>query len=138
MRWGSGPAHGPGNGSFAGPAASDTGGSVLAGLSDGTRVRADLVVNCPGRSSILAARADPLVSALLARGSARRDPLGLGFATHPDGRLVSAGGLPVWTLGQLRRGELWESTAIPEIRDQAAGIAGSILARARAGTREVA
>jgi uncharacterized NAD(P)/FAD-binding protein YdhS len=118
--------------------ASDTGGSVLAGLSDGTRVRADLVVNCTGRASILGSRDDPLVSGLLARGSARPGPLGLGFATHPDGRLVSAGDLPVWTLGQLRRGELWESTAIPEIRDQAADIAGSILARARAGTREVA
>jgi uncharacterized NAD(P)/FAD-binding protein YdhS len=51
---------------------------------------------------------------------------------------VSAGALPAWTLGQLRRGELWETTAIPEIRDQAADMAGSILARVRAGTREVA
>lgn len=77
-------------------------------------------------------------TAVLARGSARRDSLGLGFATHPDGRLVSADELPAWTLGQLRRGELWESTAIPEIRDQAAELAGSILARAGADTREVA
>jgi uncharacterized NAD(P)/FAD-binding protein YdhS len=118
--------------------AADTGDAVLTGLSDGTRIRAGLVVNCTGRASILGAGDDPLVSGLLARGSARRDPLGLGFATHPDGRLVSAGDLPVWTLGQLRRGELWESTAIPEIRDQAVDIAGSILARARAGRREVA
>ena len=118
--------------------ARDTGGSLLVGLSDGTRVQAGLVVNCTGRASILDAGDDPLVGGLLARESARRDPLGLGFATYPDGRLVSAGELPAWTLGQLRRGELWETTAIPEIRDQAAGIAGSILARARAGTREVA
>jgi uncharacterized NAD(P)/FAD-binding protein YdhS len=94
------------------------------------------VVNCTGRSVL--SSGDPLVSGLLARGSARRDPLGLGFVTHPDGRLESADELPAWTLGQLRRGELWESTAIAEIRDQAAGLAGSILARARSGTREVA
>jgi uncharacterized NAD(P)/FAD-binding protein YdhS len=118
--------------------ASDGGGPVLVGLSDGTRVHADLVVNCTGRGSIVDSRDDPLVSGLLARGSARPGPLGLGFATHPDGRLVSSDHLPAWTLGQLRRGELWESTAIPEIRDQAADIAGSILARVRAGTREVA
>jgi uncharacterized NAD(P)/FAD-binding protein YdhS len=117
--------------------ARDTGASLIAELSDGTSVQADLVVNCTGRGSVLDS-GDPLVNGLLARGSARRDPLGLGFVTHPDGRLVSADELPAWTLGQLRRGELWESTAIAEIRDQAAGLAGSILARARAGTREVA
>jgi uncharacterized NAD(P)/FAD-binding protein YdhS len=117
--------------------ARDTGASLIAELSDATSVEADLVVNCTGRRSILDSD-DPLVSGLLARGSARRDSLGLGFATHPDGRLVSADELPAWTLGQLRRGELWESTAIPEIKDQAAELAGSILARADAGTREVA
>jgi uncharacterized NAD(P)/FAD-binding protein YdhS len=104
-------------------------------LSDGTSVRADLVVNCTGRSTAPEPDDDPLVSALLARGSVRRDSLGLGFATHPDGRLVSPGQLPAWTLGSLRRGELWESTAIPEIRDQAAGLAGSIFTRARVGGR---
>jgi uncharacterized NAD(P)/FAD-binding protein YdhS len=117
--------------------ARDTGASLIAELSDATSVQADLVVNCTGRCSLLDS-GDPLVSGLLVRGSARRDSLGLGFATHPDGRLVSADELPAWTLGQLRRGELWESTAIPEIRDQAAELAGSILAHARAGTREVA
>jgi uncharacterized NAD(P)/FAD-binding protein YdhS len=113
-------------------AAADSGGSVVVGLSDGTSVRADLVVNCTGRSGAVESGDDPLVAALLARGSARRDPLGLGFATHRGGRLVSADDLPAWALGPLRRGELWESTAIPEIRDQAAEIARSILARARA------
>src|ERR1700761_6522359 len=82
--------------------AGDSGDSVLAGLSDGTQVRAGLVVNCTGRASILGSD-DPLVSGLLARGSVRPDPLGLGFATHPDGRLVSAYDLPAWTLGQPRR-----------------------------------
>ena len=46
---------------------------------------------------------------------------GMGFRTV-DGRVVDASGstdAPVWTLGALRRGELWESTAVPEIRSQA-------------------
>jgi uncharacterized NAD(P)/FAD-binding protein YdhS len=111
-------------------AATDSGGSLVVGLSDGTSVRADLVVNCTGRYGAVESGADPLVAALLARGAARRDPLGLGLATQRGGRLASAEDLPAWTLGPLRRGELWESTAIPEIRDQAAEIARAILARA--------
>ena len=103
------------------------------------------MINCTGRSATPDPGDDPLVRALLARGSVRRDSLGLGFATQPDGRLSPAADaapghadLPAWTLGSLRRGELWESTAIPEIRDQAAELATSILARVGAGTREVA
>ena len=123
--------------------ARDHEGGLTVGLSDGTTVEADLVINCTGRSATPDPGDDPLVRALLARGSVRRDSLGLGFATHPDGRLspaarAAAGDLPAWTLGSLRRGELWESTAIPEIRDQAAELAASILARVGAGTREVA
>jgi uncharacterized NAD(P)/FAD-binding protein YdhS len=118
--------------------AQDNGIGLTVGLSDATSVRADLVINCTGRSATPEPGDDPLVSALLARGSIRRDSLGLGFATHPDGRLVSADDLPAWTLGSLRRGELWESTAIPEIRDQAAALAGPVLARANASKREVA
>jgi uncharacterized NAD(P)/FAD-binding protein YdhS len=117
--------------------AQDHGSGLVVGLSDATRVRADLVVNCTGRSATPEPGDDPLVSVLLARGSIRRDSLGLGFATHPGGRLVSADDLPAWTLGSLRRGELWETTAIPEIRDQAAELARSILAHA-AAKREVA
>jgi uncharacterized NAD(P)/FAD-binding protein YdhS len=126
-------------------AARDHEGGLTVGLSDGTTVEADLVINCTGRSATPDPGDDPLVRGLLARGSVRRDSLGLGFATQPDGRLSPAADaapghadLPAWTLGSLRRGELWESTAIPEIRDQAAELATSILARVGAGTREVA
>lgn len=38
----------------------------------------------------------------------------------------------VWTLGAPRRGELWETTAIPEIRAQAAAIVEEVLAPAAA------
>ena len=34
----------------------------------------------------------------------------------------------MWTIGPLRRGGLWESTAIPEIRTQAAALAGEVMA----------
>ncbi|MDQ2624022.1 MAG: hypothetical protein M3Y20_02555, partial [Actinomycetota bacterium] len=45
-----------------------------------------------------------------------------GRLLDPDGRL----GAPVWTLGALRRGELWESTSVPEIRAQARGLASEL------------
>ncbi len=47
-----------------------------------------------------------------------------------DGRLLDGNGTtsaPLWTLGALRRGELWESTAVPEISDQARDLATEIL-----------
>ena len=87
--------------------------------------------------------ADPLLDQLLATGTARPGPLGLGLATD-DGRLLAdredAEGLPVWTLGALRRGELWESTAIPEIRAQAAELAVRVMDRlvVRAATTDAA
>src|SRR5262249_46746283 len=34
---------------------------------------------------------------------------------------------PIWTLGSVRRGELYESTAVPEIRTQAAQLAAAVL-----------
>jgi uncharacterized NAD(P)/FAD-binding protein YdhS len=68
---------------------------------------------------------DPLIGQLVADGIASHDAVGLGVATDGEGRLCSPDGVrrPVFTLGALRRGELFESTAIPEIRAQAAAIA---------------
>ena len=82
----------------------------------------DRVVNC--------ARADdhsghPLIRSLLAGGLATLDPSGLGLRTW-DARMVDARGIPrdgLWAIGPVRRAELWETTAIPEIREQAAELA---------------
>ncbi|MDT7558508.1 MAG: hypothetical protein QOI68_2978, partial [Pseudonocardiales bacterium] len=41
--------------------------------------------------------------------------------------------LPLWTLGPPRKGQLYESTAIPEVRAQAASLARSINATLTAG-----
>ena len=71
-------------------------------------------------------RGHPLLCALLESGLARLDGLGIGLATDEEGGLLDAGGRTsslLSTLGPLRRGSLWESTAIPEIRAQAAVLA---------------
>ncbi|MBV8930940.1 MAG: FAD/NAD(P)-binding protein [Kutzneria sp.] len=99
-------------------------------LSDGASLRVAAVVNCTGVHEYVGRVSDPLVDELVATGGARPGPLGLGFDTAPDGRILPADGrrVPVWTLGSPRRGTLWETTAFPEIRKQARDIAASVLA----------
>ncbi len=60
------------------------------------------------------------------------DPLGLGLLTDNDGALIGRDGARsnvVFTLGPTRRGTLLETTAIPEIREQAASLARRLLAQ---------
>lgn len=100
---------------------------LRAELSGGPTLHVGWVIDCtgPGRRPD-----DPLWRALFAAGTAVAGPLGMGVATR-DGRLVDARGeaaAPLFTLGAPRRGELWETTAIPEIRAQAAELARRLLA----------
>ncbi|MGW3669407.1 FAD/NAD(P)-binding protein [Streptomyces sp. NPDC005141] len=112
-------------------------GVVVVRLSDGRTLRVGAVVNCTGAQTDLRRTGDPLVRCVLERGYARTGPAGLGFDTSGDGRLLPADGgaaLRLWTIGAARRGNLLESTAIPEIRAQAAQVADRVLA-ALAGRR---
>ncbi|WP_375474689.1 FAD/NAD(P)-binding protein [uncultured Jatrophihabitans sp.] len=107
-------------------------------LSDGTEVRAAAVLNCTGSCTSINRSADPLIMNLTSSGLIRSGPLDLGLATDERGRLLpdrTSGAAAIsalepaamWTLGPLRRGELWESTAVPEIRAHAARLAGDVL-----------
>jgi uncharacterized NAD(P)/FAD-binding protein YdhS len=92
---------------------------------------ADAIVNCTGPLLDLAATTDPLLAALRDRGLIAPDPLALGLATTVDGSVVGADGAVVdglFTVGPARKGTLWESTAIPEIRAQAAEVAALLSA----------
>ncbi|MFS0886251.1 FAD/NAD(P)-binding protein [Aeromicrobium sp. 179-A 4D2 NHS] len=98
-------------------------------LEDGTVREVGWVVNCTGPDLDVRDLGDPLVDGLLESGLATCATAGMGFRTR-DGRLLDATGTvgaPVWVLGALRRGELWESTAVPEIRVQAAAAATAVL-----------
>ncbi|MGC7102998.1 FAD/NAD(P)-binding protein [Amycolatopsis lurida] len=100
-------------------------------LSGGRILRVGAVVNCTGPQRDPRETDDPLSTGLLAAGFAAVGPHGLGFDTAEDGRLRSASpqDLPLWTLGSSRVGNLWESTAFGEIRDQAGVVAEAIMAR---------
>lgn len=81
---------------------------------------------------------DPLVRNLLARGLVRPGPFGLGLDATPEGRLRGTDA-PLWAMGPLLRGILWECIAVPDIRDASVGLAATIaghLAPARGALAE--
>jgi uncharacterized NAD(P)/FAD-binding protein YdhS len=98
-------------------------------------VLADALVNCTGPLTDLDRTTDPLLQALRTRGLVAPDPLRLGLDTPLDGRVVGADGQVVtglYAVGPPRKGTLWESTAIPEIRTQAAEVSRLVLGRVTA------
>ncbi len=103
-----------------------------------TPLTAGAVVNCTGPSTDVTRSDDPLLLALRERGLVRPDPLALGIDTTDDGALVGDDGdvvRGVFAVGPPRKGTLWESTAIPEIRAQAADVADGIIRLAPARRR---
>jgi uncharacterized NAD(P)/FAD-binding protein YdhS len=80
------------------------------------------IFNCVGPVMQLVDSADPLVRSLLASGLVSTDAAALGLRADLHGRAVDAGGQgqdDLYVVGALRRGDLWESTAVPELRNQA-------------------
>lgn len=94
------------------------------------------VVNCTGPSSDLSRVDDPLIRQLLGKGKLKVDPLSLGLCVDANYSVVSAAGQPVRGLhyvGPLLKAQHWEATAVPELRQHAAKLAG-VLAAARASS----
>jgi len=88
------------------------------------------VVNCTGPDSDVRRINDPLLKNLLHQNLVRPDSLSLGLDTAEDGALIDVRGRAsalLYTLGPLRKGNLWETTAVPEIRVQAFGLASKLL-----------
>jgi uncharacterized NAD(P)/FAD-binding protein YdhS len=116
-----------------------SGDGVLATLQRDGRsehLRFDRVVNCAGPEDDVSRFGTEPVRSLLAAGSASRDPLGLGLEVDLDGAVLGADGRPtpgLHAVGPLRKGSLWESTAVPEIRRQAADLARHLFNRRRTG-----
>jgi len=80
------------------------------------------IINCTGPSRDITRVKSPLVIGLLADGWITPAPLQLGPQTDLQGRLLGANGQAspnLYAVGPLRIASLWESIAIPEIRNQA-------------------
>lgn len=94
-------------------------------------VRAHAVVNCTGPLTDVTRLGDPLLDRLIERRTIAPDPLRLGISTTAEGAVLDADGNLVpglFTVGPPRKGTLYESTAVPEIRVQAAALAAHLQA----------
>jgi uncharacterized NAD(P)/FAD-binding protein YdhS len=98
------------------------------------------LINATGPGADITRAAGPLLRDLFSSGMARPDPLRLGIDASPGGAVLDAAGRPsetLFTLGPPLRGQWYETTAIPEIRTQAAALAlrlASATVPARPGT----
>jgi uncharacterized NAD(P)/FAD-binding protein YdhS len=109
-------------------ASAEPGGVRVRVEADGFRtdLSAGWLINCTGPATDITATADPLLRHLLDAGLARPDPLRLGLDADARGAVRDAAGRPagdIFTLGPPLRGRWYETTAIPEIRGQAAALA---------------
>lgn len=101
-----------------------------------THYRADHVLNCTGPDLNYRRAGSDLLDDLMTHGLACPGEGNAGLNTREDGRLIDMSGKAVhalYTLGPARLGTLFESIAIPEIRQQAYDLA-AVLATASPAT----
>jgi len=93
-------------------------------------ISAARIINCTGPQNDPAKSLDPLVRQIVAEGIGRPDSLSMGLETAHKGALIRVDGTAwetIFAIGPIRKGALWETTAIPEIRSQAASVAREVL-----------
>jgi uncharacterized NAD(P)/FAD-binding protein YdhS len=84
------------------------------------------LINCTGPQTDVTRLSDPLIVQLLASGLARPDPNRLGLHATAAGSLIGRHGMispGLFGVGPIIRGALWETTSVPDIRNQAERIA---------------
>lgn len=99
------------------------------GGSDAESLQVVAAINATGPGAGWRPDESPLLASLLEAGAVRADALRLGLDARPDGALIDSSGQPsgrLFAIGPLLRGILWETTAIPEIREQARRLALAI------------
>ena len=92
----------------------------------------DRVLNCTGPETDCRKVSNPLMKNLLSQKLCRPDPLFLGLEVSEKGALIDGQGVVsdfLFAIGPLRKGSLWETTAVPEIREQISELARLLLTR---------
>jgi uncharacterized NAD(P)/FAD-binding protein YdhS len=87
------------------------------------------IVDCTGIVRDPRATTNPAVRSLFDQGLARPDPLRIGIEIASDCAVVRADGVPsqrLFAIGPLTRAAFWEIIAIPDIRNQCAGLADQL------------
>ncbi len=96
------------------------------------RLRVDRVINCTGPESDCRKVENPLLADLMRQKLARPDPLLLGLDVSPDGALIDADGAAsnlLYAIGPVRKGNLWETIAVPELRVQVSELSKLLLGK---------
>lgn len=96
------------------------------GKTEPRRIRVSWVINCTGPGVHHRRSTHPILRPLIESGAICDDPLGLGIRTDNEGRAINTRGethSDLLIAGTLRKSTLWESTAVPELRQQAATVA---------------
>jgi len=120
-------------GSLLSASADDNGVDVTLALRGGSTrrtVRVSWVINCTGPGVHTRHTTHPILRPLIESGILHEDELSLGLRTDSQGHAVGSDGKILPTLlvaGTLRKSTLWESTAVPELRQQAQTVAQTAL-----------
>jgi uncharacterized NAD(P)/FAD-binding protein YdhS len=106
------------------------------GADAGFQLEVSRIVSCRGLTNDPRQSSNPLVAQLLDDGYARVDPLGIRLDVDGDCALIDAGGRSsdrIFAIGPMSQAAFWESTAVPDIRLQAASLARRLTRGARKG-----
>lgn len=104
------------------------------GAASGEHATVAGVINCTGPAGDIRRGNNALLGDMIERGLARTDGFGLGLEIDDALRVVSDSPRPIYAIGPMTRGALWEAVAVPEIRVQAEMLAATIV-RDLAGVR---
>lgn len=105
------------------------------------RQHVDVIVRATGLDTDIDSTVHGLIAHLRESGLVTADPHGLGIRATAAGQVLDAHGRDVdglYCLGPLLRGECWEITAVPELRDAASSLATRLLDRRHGETRVAA
>ncbi|MBA2115326.1 FAD/NAD(P)-binding protein [Bremerella alba] len=93
-------------------------------------INGDFVINCTGPKSRFSDSQIPLYSNLFNRGLAKPDGMDMGIEITDDFAVIVGDSLPsscLYAIGPILKGTLWETVAVPELRQQAMSVAQTIL-----------
>ena len=88
------------------------------------------MINCTGPEADWRRIDNTLLSSLFAQGLARPDSLFVGLDVDRDGCMLDEQGRAsqsLFAIGPVRKGGLWETTAVPELRQQASDLADQVV-----------
>ena len=100
--------------------------AILSQHGSPNRLECEWIVNCTGPHSNYERLNEPLIQSLRSQGLIQPDALRFGVETTAEGRVVYQDGRlseVLFTLGPPMKGTLFECTAMPEIKGQAADLA---------------